>query len=87
LWTWETLAGSSLLLRPTDVLKDDPEFVEGLDNNLTSGAALSYLVTPNNASADEFYANMIRIPHYRTNRWFNLMDKENVVQILAEHRD
>lgn len=79
LWTWETLAGSSFLMRPTQILKDDPNFKEGIQNNLTSAAALSYLVTTNNASADEFYANIIWIPHYWTNRWFNLMDKEDVV--------
>ena len=59
LWTWETLARSSFLMRPTQTLKEDPEFQEGVNNNLTSAAALSYLVTPNNASADEFYANII----------------------------
>jgi len=67
------------MMRPTRILKEDPDFNEGIKNNLTSAAALSYLVTPNNASMDEFYSNIIRIPHYRTNRWFNLMDKENVV--------
>jgi len=55
LWTWESLAGSSFMMRPTKILKDDPEFKEGLKNNLTSAAALSFLVTPNNASADEFF--------------------------------
>ena len=60
--TWETLAGSSFMMRPYQVLKNDSEFDQAIVQNMKSACAFSTLVTPDNSSADEFYSNIIRIP-------------------------
>ena len=44
--TWETLAGSSFMMRPFQVLKNDSEFDEAIVQNMKSACAFSSLVTP-----------------------------------------
>lgn len=85
LMTWETLAGSTFMMRPYQILKADQYFDEAVLQNLRSACAFSYLVTPDNSSADEFYANMIKIPQYRENKFLRLMDKENATEIVREY--
>lgn len=71
---WETLATASFMQRPHTVLVNDDQVQEFQLDNLRSAAAFAALRTVPNASADEFYKSIIRIPHYQSSRFFTLMD-------------
>lgn len=73
--------------RPIEILKNDEEVMEAQIYNLRSAVALSAIATPHTASVDEFYKNILKIPHYQTTRLFSLMDSEDTTEIIVENRD
>lgn len=47
--------------------------------------ATAAILTENNASEKDFYEKIINIPHYTSNRLFELLDQEDSREIIDEN--
>lgn len=83
---WETLACSTLMHRPVEILQHDQEIYEAQQKNLRSAVAVAALLTRDNSPEDEFYKNIIKIPHYKSYAFLTLMDSENPTDIIIDSR-
>lgn len=82
---WETLCVSAFLMRPVDVLQNDPDIQIAQQNNLRSACALAALLTKNGSNEVDFYKNIVSIPHYQTySRVFRLIDAEDPDKIVRD---
>lgn len=69
------------------MLTQDDEILQAQDLNLRSAIAFSALTTPSDADEKTFYRNIIELPHYQTNRLFELIDREKSDEIIDEYID
>ncbi|CAI2369872.1 unnamed protein product [Moneuplotes crassus] len=84
LTSWETLLCSSFMMRPISELKTNPEVKLAQYNNLRSATATAAILTKNGESEVEFYQKIVKIPHYKSVSWFQLLEKEDSKRAVEE---
>lgn len=83
--SWETLLCSSFMMRPIKKLKTDQDIEIAQNNNLRSATAIAAILTQNGESEVEFYKKIVRIPHYHSFSWFQLLEKEDSEKLVKEN--
>mmetsp|Transcript_32022 Transcript_32022/g.31409 ORF Transcript_32022/g.31409 Transcript_32022/m.31409 type:complete len:103 (-) Transcript_32022:297-605(-) len=72
------------MMRPISELKTNPEVKLAQYNNLRSATATAAILTKNGESEVEFYQKIVKIPHYKSVSWFQLLEKEDSKRAVEE---
>lgn len=83
---WETLCISSVMQRPHLILTPNDEVLERQTLNLKSAFAFSSLVSTPGELEQEFYENIVEIPHYES-KYLSLLDREDSIKVVAQNFD
>jgi hypothetical protein len=74
-----------MMLRPIKVIVKDEEIWENQRKNLQSALALAALRTPDGATEQNLYENVVSIPHYTMKKLHTLVDKEDEREVVSEN--
>lgn len=83
--SWETLLCSSFMMRPIEKLESDTDIDIAQKNNLRSATALAAIMTKDGDSEIDFYKWIVKIPHYQSVGFLQLLEKEDSERVVNEN--